>query len=519
MMCLSSIRPLSAAAGSFLRTSSFRKGDTLTNWYLSENGGVAGPFAFELLRQLASSGRLKPSDRVRPEGQAQWSAASDVPGLFPVTEIATELVGSPLLFRAVEVTSKTNATYWLLEGGVPSGPYSKEHLETSVREGKVLPTAKVCKLGTDAWFPMNEVIGIAKPNNPSAPPAPPSPGAPQLHDGRSCVPVMAPAPTPSSARVWHPVTLALLGIPFTPLWTGVMAALNSERLGLKTTLIRPVAIAAGAFALDLIGHRASAPIWFSFALYFGSLLSIWSTDLVEQWDPYRQARQTGAKSAGLSMPVLAGVVLVGVCLTANDYLYPPDFREICNRFAQASDVAGKKQLCTESLWSAFGHRVVGEVWDVELLDDFVAKPPLTGRFVSFRQPFVDNNRILMMHGAFHVVRSGESWLIAEIMVTNDGFGPLAQPVALGAQIAANNPPPIGRNPWGDPNQTPLQKPAFVAEKKPDAGLPLSPRQVGPLALLLSKSKVPAVIIAAVCGIFGFFRRAVSGPSIPPSAGG
>jgi hypothetical protein len=127
------------------------------------------------------------------------------------------------------------------------------------------------------------------------------------------------------------------------------------------------------------------------ALYLGSLLAIWSTDLGEQWEPYRQARQAGGKSAGLGMPVLAGFVLVGACFAATDLLYPPDFREVCNRFSQAGDVAGKKVWCTDKLWLALGHRVPGESWEVELLDDFAAKPPLTGHFVSFRQPFVENN--------------------------------------------------------------------------------------------------------------------------------
>jgi hypothetical protein len=124
---------------------------------------------------------------------------------------------------------------------------------------------------------------------------------------------------------------------------------------------------------------------------------------------------------------------------------------------------------------------------------------------------------LITNGAFLLVRTGEQWRIDEIFITNDGYGPLAQPVALGAQIAANNPPPFGADPWRAPEQMPAKKAVFLPEKKVDAAQPINSRHVWTLSALLTKAKIPAVIGAAIGGAIAMFRRAASGASTPTSS--
>ena len=51
-------------------------------WYYTRNGQQMGPVAFELLKQLASSGQLAPTDLVWMEGMAQWTEAGKVADLF-----------------------------------------------------------------------------------------------------------------------------------------------------------------------------------------------------------------------------------------------------------------------------------------------------------------------------------------------------------------------------------------------------------------------------------------------------
>jgi cyclophilin family peptidyl-prolyl cis-trans isomerase len=52
-------------------------------WYYRENGQQHGPVTGAELKQLAAAGQLKPDDKVKREGKADWLLASQVKGLFP----------------------------------------------------------------------------------------------------------------------------------------------------------------------------------------------------------------------------------------------------------------------------------------------------------------------------------------------------------------------------------------------------------------------------------------------------
>ena len=52
-------------------------------WYFAKDGKQEGPIAAAELKQLASSGRLSPTDLVRKDGMTVWAQASKVKGLFP----------------------------------------------------------------------------------------------------------------------------------------------------------------------------------------------------------------------------------------------------------------------------------------------------------------------------------------------------------------------------------------------------------------------------------------------------
>jgi len=52
-------------------------------WYYSEQKQRMGPVSEGQLKQLASTGQLKPTDLVWKKGMASWRAASEVVGLFP----------------------------------------------------------------------------------------------------------------------------------------------------------------------------------------------------------------------------------------------------------------------------------------------------------------------------------------------------------------------------------------------------------------------------------------------------
>ena len=58
-------------------------------WYYTTNKQQMGPVSWEELRQLASSGLLKPNDLVWADGMPEWVKANRQDGLFPKTEGGT----------------------------------------------------------------------------------------------------------------------------------------------------------------------------------------------------------------------------------------------------------------------------------------------------------------------------------------------------------------------------------------------------------------------------------------------
>ena len=64
-------------------------------WHYTDQGQRLGPVSSSQLKQLATSGRLQPSDLVWKEGMAQWVAASQVKGLFSAAQAPTPGSASP----------------------------------------------------------------------------------------------------------------------------------------------------------------------------------------------------------------------------------------------------------------------------------------------------------------------------------------------------------------------------------------------------------------------------------------
>lgn len=55
-----------------------------SQWYYKRVGGkTSGPFSGIRLRQLASSGQLRPNDSLRMDGNKKTVRAGDIEGVFP----------------------------------------------------------------------------------------------------------------------------------------------------------------------------------------------------------------------------------------------------------------------------------------------------------------------------------------------------------------------------------------------------------------------------------------------------
>jgi hypothetical protein len=77
-----------------------------SQWYYTEQGQQSGPVSPAQLKELATSGRLQPTDMVWKEGMAQWSSAGQIKGLFPeTTQKQTAVVSPPPLLTKAPSSS------------------------------------------------------------------------------------------------------------------------------------------------------------------------------------------------------------------------------------------------------------------------------------------------------------------------------------------------------------------------------------------------------------------------------
>lgn len=66
----------------------------MANWFYLRDGQSSGPIGSAALKQLATSGSLKPSDKVRREDMAEWYEAKQVKGLFAAGQSAESSSGA-----------------------------------------------------------------------------------------------------------------------------------------------------------------------------------------------------------------------------------------------------------------------------------------------------------------------------------------------------------------------------------------------------------------------------------------
>ena len=92
-----------------------------------------------------------------------------------------------------------------------------------------------------------------------------------------------------------------MGIAFTPMWSGVLAATNAYHLGLNM-LWRPVVVGVLAVLLCLL-----LPWILSIIVYAGALILIWRFDLQPQFATI--ASQASSSNRDLLIPCLAGAPL------------------------------------------------------------------------------------------------------------------------------------------------------------------------------------------------------------------
>jgi len=95
-------------------------------WFVGSEGDRSGPFSTDVLREMAASGRLAPTDLVWREGMAAWAPATSVSGLFATSRpiVAPSLSDNPYAAPAGDRTGSGPASGDAVALGLASRPYS-----------------------------------------------------------------------------------------------------------------------------------------------------------------------------------------------------------------------------------------------------------------------------------------------------------------------------------------------------------------------------------------------------------
>ncbi len=202
------------------------------------------------------------------------------------------------------VPASSEGWYWTQEGKT-FGPVPLAELQRQVTTKQLSTNHLVFHASLGQWTPAASVAGLFQQPKPQA-------GQPLATNGAPVAPPKADQIHVSSVP-WNPVAIAWLGLLFSPVWVGIMAALNGRRLRTAAPRWRPLTIAVGALALDLFIQWFVSYRLADFVLYGGAVWLIWFLDLRPQREAFLGFRQRQPNAtAGWGWPSAAGAPLAFV---------------------------------------------------------------------------------------------------------------------------------------------------------------------------------------------------------------
>ena len=103
-------------------------------WYFAKGKQVFGPVDAAELKEMASTGRLSPNDRIRKEGMTQWVRASAARQLFP---------SQPSRDQVVSATENNKSA--------PATPTSSRELKLPISLGPADKFLNTCDQWLEDW--------------------------------------------------------------------------------------------------------------------------------------------------------------------------------------------------------------------------------------------------------------------------------------------------------------------------------------------------------------------------------
>lgn len=327
---------------------------------------------------------------------------------------------------------------WLvLTGSTPSGPYPPADVRTKLAAGEATTVTPACPVGGDKWVPLGRLPGYA----PAADAAPPPP------------------PYRPAARPWNPAAIGWLSILFTPVWGGILAAVNARRLGRRGAVwavLAGIGFLVLQIPLVLIPFGLYPPYWADLGAYLLTVLGFWAVALRPQAAAFREwaAAHPGTPAGGWAVPAALGspLALLVAFSYGIDPLLPIGPAEVCDRFVCAATAAEAKRYATPALAPAVDAMYqTGPDGDgggdarFEFYGEQAAPPEMGGRVVWFFGVAVEEaGRTQVVEGYFHVVDGGSEWRVADMALTAAGGIPIDPPTVLSRDYGRMFPPPAAR---------------------------------------------------------------------------
>jgi len=310
--------------------------------------------------------------------------------------------------------------WWVSENGTPTGPHSESYVLVGLKTGTISAQTFVCPAGGQEWKRVTEW----PPFSSACPLSPPPP--------------MPVAPPSGMSAAWNPRAIGWLGLLFSPLWSGVMAAINAHQLQSGTPVWRPVLIAVGATIISVLVELLLFESYIlTLLLYFLAVWGIWHLDLQSQVPLFDSRLAGGFVPAKWTVPSVAGfpAALVVVFMFLIAPLLPIEPREVCQRFLAASSLKEAKKYTTTKLWPAL--EALDKMEDnssfkgrVDLTYENAAQDGTGGRLVGWRIYEEEGKNRHVTEGFFHVVNYDGSWKIEEWYFTSRDGEQIPQPVAM-----------------------------------------------------------------------------------------
>lgn len=155
-------------------------------WYYRKNSTQYGPMESRDLKELATSGWLRPADFIRRDNQTDWRSAGSVKGLFASSASETEIISSPQnsadgatsLYPGEPIgeqlsngqgtdkdvsatrTSGPPAQWFFVKGKRSFGPFTSQQLKELADKGDLQPDDLVGRLGVPGRRPALLIKGL-----------------------------------------------------------------------------------------------------------------------------------------------------------------------------------------------------------------------------------------------------------------------------------------------------------------------------------------------------------------------